>query len=81
MLTFEVVVIVNGNIENASSNNNKVTVDVGSDNDDGNDKETTTWSVLNLVDFLISNLVLYSGNGVLLGWQYLSLGNSIRDRE
>ena len=41
MLTSEVVVIVDNNIEDASSNNNKVMVDVGSDNDDG-DKETIT---------------------------------------
>ena len=41
MLIFEMVVIVNDNTENTSRSNNRVMVDVGSDNSDSNDKETT----------------------------------------
>ena len=67
MLTFEVVVIVNDNTENTNSNNNRIMVDVDSNNSDGNDKETTIWSVLDSV-YLIFDSVLYSRNSILSGW-------------
>ena len=56
-------------------------IDVGIYNDD-DEEETTTCSVLNLVNLLNKiSLVLYSSNAVLSGGQYMSLGNNICDRE
>ena len=78
--TTEVVIIVNDNSDDTSSNSNKVMVNVGTSNSDGNNsKDTITELVSNLVDWIF-DLVLYSGNGVLLDQLHLSLGIS-RDKE
>ena len=76
ILATGVEVIVNDNTNNTNNKSNKVMVSVGSSNSIGNNsKDTTTWLVSNLVDF-VSDLGLYSGNGVLSGRQHLDLGSS-----